>query len=50
MSRSWQDLISRNEILRTVFVKTSGHCVGVILEDLMLPVIDYDIEGELEIY
>ncbi|PGH13036.1 hypothetical protein AJ79_03873 [Helicocarpus griseus UAMH5409] len=45
--KSCQELISRNEILRTIFVKTGGSCFGVVLEHLELPLVEYEIDGDL---
>lgn len=45
-----QELVSRNEILRTVFVKHDGQCLGIVLEQLRAPVVEYDIESDLEIF
>ncbi|KAK2802388.1 Non-ribosomal peptide synthetase nps1 [Emmonsiellopsis sp. PD_5] len=44
---SCQELISRNEILRTIFVKTSGSCYGVVLEELQLLLVEYEVDGDL---
>ncbi|KAF2259745.1 hypothetical protein CC78DRAFT_53242 [Lojkania enalia] len=32
-----QELVNRNEVLRTIFVKHHGHCLGVVLESLQAP-------------
>ncbi|ODH51880.1 hypothetical protein GX48_01889 [Paracoccidioides brasiliensis] len=48
--KSCQELISRNEILRTVFVKSRGSCFGVVLQDLQLPLVEYEIDGDLETF
>lgn len=41
-----QELVSRNEILRTVFVRVDGTCYGVVLDSLPIPVIEYEIDGD----
>ncbi|KAK0634416.1 hypothetical protein B0T17DRAFT_586252 [Bombardia bombarda] len=44
--RACHELVARNEILRTVFVREAGTCYGVVLEDLPLPVVEYEIDGD----
>ncbi|KAI0442943.1 peptide synthetase [Xylaria telfairii] len=46
--QSCQELVAKNEILRTLFVETAGKCYGVVLEDLTVAIDEYDIEGDLE--
>lgn len=46
--RSCQELVARNEILRTVFVEDAGKCFGVILETLKVAIDQYEIEGDLD--
>ncbi|KAI1299540.1 peptide synthetase [Xylaria venustula] len=46
--KSCQDLVARNEILRTVFVESAGECYGVILEELTVAIDRYQIEGDLD--
>ncbi|KAL3418386.1 peptide synthetase [Phlyctema vagabunda] len=46
--QSCQDLVARNEILRTVFVRNEGKCFGVVLEELSVPIVEYEIQGDLE--
>lgn len=46
--RSCQELISRNEILRTVFVEHSGVSLGVVIKDLQSEIIEYEIETDVE--
>ncbi|KAI1371439.1 hypothetical protein F4677DRAFT_435645 [Hypoxylon crocopeplum] len=45
--RSCQELVARNEILRTVFVESAGKCFGIILEELKVAIDQYEIEGDL---
>ncbi|KAL6249277.1 NRPS [Rhinocladiella similis] len=45
---SCQELVSRNEILRTIFTTRQGQYYGVVLERLDIRVIEYAIEGDLE--
>ncbi|KAI0394153.1 peptide synthetase [Xylariaceae sp. FL0594] len=44
---SCQELVARNEILRTLFIKSGGKCYGVILEALTVAIDEYAIEGDL---
>lgn len=46
--KSCQELISRNEILRTIFTTYQSHCLGVVLERLDVPLAEYAIEGDLQ--
>ncbi|KAI0804274.1 peptide synthetase [Xylaria sp. FL0064] len=46
--QSCQELVAKNEILRTVFVEISGKCYGVILEALTVAIDQYNIEGDLD--
>ncbi|KAI1128990.1 peptide synthetase [Nemania abortiva] len=46
--QSCQELIVRNEILRTVFVEAAGKCYGVVLEALPVAIDEYNIEGDLD--
>ncbi|KAI1413936.1 peptide synthetase [Hypoxylon sp. FL1857] len=46
--RSCQELVARNEILRTVFVESAGKCFGVVLETLKVAIDQYEIEGDLD--
>ncbi|CAJ2512564.1 Uu.00g055790.m01.CDS01 [Anthostomella pinea] len=45
---SCQELVLRNEILRTVFVETEGNCFSVVLESLTVAIDQYEIEGDIE--
>lgn len=47
-----QELVVRNEILRTVFVKSSrdSKYFGAVLEDVTAPVAMYEVEGDLETF
>ncbi|KAI5856739.1 non-ribosomal peptide synthase [Durotheca rogersii] len=44
---SCQELVARNEVLRTVFVERGGSCFGVVLESLRVAVESYEIEGDV---
>ncbi|KAI0403809.1 peptide synthetase [Xylaria palmicola] len=46
--RSCQELVAKNEILRTVFVEVAGKCYGVVLEALTAAIDQFDIEGDLD--
>lgn len=37
LAQSCQELVARNEILRTVFVELEGRCLGVVLDSLNTP-------------
>ncbi|KAK8042868.1 Nonribosomal Peptide Synthase (NRPS) [Apiospora phragmitis] len=45
LMESCQELIKRNEILRTVFVEAEGQCLGVILESITPEIEHYDVDG-----
>ncbi|KAI1349481.1 peptide synthetase [Xylaria sp. FL0043] len=45
--QSCQELVTKNEILRTVFVEFAGKCYGVILEALTVAIDQYNIGGDL---
>lgn len=46
--KSCQELVARNEILRTVFVEDAGKCFAVVLEELEVAIEQYEIEGDLD--
>lgn len=46
--RSCRELVSRNEILRTVFIEHEMRVYGVVLEELEAPFVEYDTDGNLE--
>ncbi|KAI1108006.1 peptide synthetase [Nemania sp. NC0429] len=48
LARSCQELVARNEILRTVFVEAAGVGYGVVLKALPIAVQEYEIEGDLD--
>ncbi|KAJ5862889.1 hypothetical protein N7455_006957 [Penicillium solitum] len=48
--QSCQELVSRNEILRTVFVEHEGVSLGVVVKDLLCPIIEYEIESDVEAF
>ncbi|KIW10765.1 hypothetical protein PV08_10064 [Exophiala spinifera] len=45
--KSCKELVSRNEILRTIFTTCRATCYGVIVEKLDIQVVEYTIEGDL---
>ncbi|KAL7629849.1 hypothetical protein AAE478_001372 [Parahypoxylon ruwenzoriense] len=45
--RSCQELVERNEILRTVFVESAEKCFGVILETLKVAIEQYNSKGDI---
>ncbi|KAK7955971.1 peptide synthetase [Apiospora aurea] len=44
LMESCQELIKRNEILRTVFVEAEGQCLGVVLESMLSEIEHYDVD------
>ncbi|KAB2573380.1 Nonribosomal peptide synthetase 4 [Lasiodiplodia theobromae] len=44
---SCQELVARNEILRTVFVEHDSRCYGAVLEQLQAPVVEYRTDANL---
>lgn len=47
LAKACQDLVARNEVLRTVFVHDEGKTVGVVLSSLKVPYSEIDVpEGE----
>lgn len=44
---SCQQLVARNEILRTVFIEDHHLCLGVVLESLKATIEEYEIEGDM---
>ncbi|KAK4234191.1 Nonribosomal peptide synthetase 4 [Achaetomium macrosporum] len=43
--RACQELVARNEILRTVFVRVDGICYSVVLDDSFIaPVVEYEVD------
>ncbi|KAL2753746.1 hypothetical protein ACRALDRAFT_2029510 [Sodiomyces alcalophilus JCM 7366] len=48
--RACQELVTRNEILRTVFIAHQDSYLGVVLEDAKVPVDVYEIDGDVETF
>lgn len=48
--KSCQELVARNEILRTVFVENGDQCLGVVLKSLDVKIEEYDIEGDVDAF
>lgn len=48
LQQSCQELVSQNEILRTVFVEHEGRGYSVVLEELTPSFIEYEIESDVE--
>ncbi|KAI1077997.1 peptide synthetase [Whalleya microplaca] len=46
--RSSQELVARNEILRTVFVEDASKCFGVVLKELVVAIDEHQTEEDLE--
>jgi amino acid adenylation domain-containing protein len=49
LAHSCQELVSRNEILRTVFVESEGRCLGVVLPSLHIPYEEVAVPGGLDV-
>lgn len=45
LMESCQELIKRNEILRTVFVEAEEQCLGVVLESMQAEIEHYPVDG-----
>ena len=48
LTRSCEELVKRNEILRTVFIEHQGQNLGVVLEELRPEFIEYETDGDVE--
>ncbi|KAK6226332.1 non-ribosomal peptide synthetase [Colletotrichum tabaci] len=48
--QSCQELVSLNEVLRSVFVQHDGTCLSVVLEDVKTPVTEHEIDGDVEAF
>lgn len=48
--QSCQDLVAQNEILRTVFVGVEGRYFSVVLGNLLAPIAEFDIEGDMSVF
>jgi fusarinine C synthase len=48
--KSCQELVTRNEILRTVFVEQGSQCLAVVLRSLDVKIEEYDIEGDISAF
>lgn len=48
--QSCRELVSRNEILRTVFVEHEGLCLGVVIDELPCQIVEYEIDSDVEIF
>jgi amino acid adenylation domain-containing protein len=49
LAQSCQELIARNEVLRTVFIQTEGRCLGVVLSSLQVPYEEIAVPKGLEV-
>lgn len=45
---SCEELVKRNEILRTVFIEHDGKNLGVVLEELSPAFVEYETDGDVE--
>ncbi|KAJ5767063.1 uncharacterized protein N7511_004679 [Penicillium nucicola] len=48
--KSCQELVSRNEILRTMFVEHDGTSLGVVVEEIECPIVEYEIDTDIEAF
>jgi aryl carrier-like protein len=48
--QSCQGLVSRNEILRTVFVEDAGQCYSVVLEELQPEFVEYEVDCAVDVF
>jgi aryl carrier-like protein len=48
--RSCQELVSSNEILRTMFVEHHGVSLGVVVDDIKCPIVEYEIDTDIEAF
>jgi amino acid adenylation domain-containing protein len=48
--QSCQELVSQNEILRTVFVEHEGVSLGVVVDDLPCQIVEYEIDSDVEAF
>ncbi|KAJ5985289.1 hypothetical protein N7522_012485 [Penicillium canescens] len=48
--KSCQELVSRNEILRTMFVEHDGASLGVVVDDIKCPIVEYEIDTDIEAF
>jgi fusarinine C synthase len=46
--KSCQELVARNEILRTVFIERESQYYGVVIEEMKVLIEEYDIDGDLQ--
>ncbi|KAL2203682.1 peptide synthetase [Sarocladium strictum] len=47
LRRACQELVARNEILRTVFIKDDEKTYGVVLDQLETDFVEYDVDGDM---
>jgi amino acid adenylation domain-containing protein len=48
--RSCQELVFSNEILRTMFVEHHGVSLGVVVDDIKCPIVEYEIDTDIEAF
>ncbi|KAK1768250.1 hypothetical protein QBC33DRAFT_585288 [Phialemonium atrogriseum] len=48
--RACQEVVARNEILRTVFTEVEGTYFGVVLDQLLAPTTEYDVQDDVEAF
>jgi amino acid adenylation domain-containing protein len=49
LAQSCQELVSRNEVLRTVFIESEGRCLGVALSSLGVPYEEVNVPDGLDL-
>ncbi|UNI16185.1 NRPS [Purpureocillium takamizusanense] len=50
LAKACDELVSRNEILKTVFVEHAGQGYGVVVEDLRAPFVEYTTDIDVETF
>lgn len=50
LEKSCREVVSRNEIMRTAFIEHAGRAYGVVLEDLPTEFVEYETDGELQVF
>ncbi|KAK4228118.1 putative HC-toxin synthetase [Podospora fimiseda] len=49
--RACQEVVARNEVLRTVFVRLDGTCYGVVIDNpFTVPIVEYEIDDDVETF
>ncbi|KAK3983962.1 putative HC-toxin synthetase [Cladorrhinum sp. PSN332] len=49
--RACQEVVARNEVLRTVFVRLDGTCYSVVIDNpFTVPIVEYEIDDDVETF